>query len=461
MIKKVLLTVKSAASCAALAAALSVGAAAIDVPGTSLSPEAYAQSNEKKKTRRSQIIKNEKLIKAMNGALEMLGEDKIADAYTQLQRAPAMAELSSYERAKLYQFRGQLHAQLDRYPQAITDWEAMLREPEVSPADADSIRFNLAQVYMVEGNFPKALSILESWRKTAEVVRANQEFLFCQAYLQTEAFKKALTPCNATLTKADAEGLERRENWVVANVVAHQQNDQYDKATGLLKWLVTNYPKEQYWKQLSGMFSQRGMGKDELATFEIAYAQGFLDTESEVKRMAQLYQFHGMPIKAVGVINKGVKDGYLEENKEILELLGGSYQLARESNDAKVPLAEAARKAAASSDKKIRKDAGKLWERVAQLYIVSEQWSKAASALNSAQRAGGLSNPYRVKVYEGMSLAYSGKFSSARKTFSAAKKLAKNDKDRKQINGWLAFVDDQERRAKDRKTYGLKPYGSR
>ena len=130
-------------------------------------------------------------------------------------------------------------------------------------------------------------------------------------------------------------------------------------------------------------------------------------------------------------------------------------------DDAKSPLSEAARLAAKAKESKDRKDAGKLWERVAQLYIVSEEWSKAANALASAQRAGGLSNPYRVKVYEGMSLTYSGKYSSARKTFTAAKKLAKNEKDRKQINGWLAFVDDQQRRANDRKKYGLKPYAGR
>ncbi|MEO0412928.1 MAG: hypothetical protein AAF221_13935 [Pseudomonadota bacterium] len=459
MMTTILSKTKSTLSCFAIAVSLVLGAAAIDVPGTPLSSAAQAQ--EKKKTRRSQIIKNEKLIKAMNGALEMLNEEKIPDAFNQLQKAPPMAELSSYERAKLYQFRGQLHAQLDRYPAAIKDWEAMLREPEVSPTEADSIRFNLAQVYMVEGQYDRAIGILENWRKTAEVVRANQEFLFCQAYLQTEKFKKALTPCQATLSKADAEGLERRENWVVANVVAYQQDNQFPPATDLLKWLITNYPKEQYWKQLSGMYSQRGMEKEELASFEIAYAQGFLDTESEVKRMAQLYQFHGMPIKSVDVINKGIKDGYLKKDKEMMELLGGSYQLARETDDAKNPLAEAARKAAQSAEKKERKDAGKLWERVAQLYIVSEEWDKAAKALASAQRAGGLSNPYRTKVYEGMSLTYSSKYQSARKTFAAAKKLAKNDKDRKQINGWLAFVDDQQRRAADRKKYGLKPYAGR
>ncbi|MEM1018952.1 MAG: hypothetical protein AAGJ09_00505 [Pseudomonadota bacterium] len=451
---------KTAISAMALGSALTLGAAIVDVPGTSLVSEAFAQQEAKKK-KRSQIIRNDKLIKAMNAALEKLNEDDIPGAFAQLQRAPAGAELTSYERAKLYQFRGQLHAQLDRYPQAIQDWEAMIREPDVSPSDADAVRFNLAQVYMVEGQYDRALGILENWRKTAEVVRANQEFLFCQAYLQTEKFQKALTPCSATLEKATAETLEWRENWVVANVVANQQNNKFEPATDLLKWLLVNHPKEQYWKQLSGMYSQRGLDKDELASFELAYLQGFLDTESEVKRMAQLYQFHGVPIQAVAVIQKGLKDGVLKENKEIMELLGSSYQLARESDDAKGPLAQAAKKAADSKDSKVRKDAGKLWERVAQLYIVSEQWSKAADALNAAQRAGGLSNPYRAKVYEGMSLAYSSKFSAARKTFAAARKLAKKEKDRKQINGWLAFVDAEQRRYNDRRKYNLKPYGSR
>ncbi|MEM6684038.1 MAG: hypothetical protein AAF607_17520, partial [Pseudomonadota bacterium] len=317
----------------------------------------------------------------------------------------------------------------------------------------DGVRFNLAQLYMVQSQFPKAIALLEDWRKTAEVIRASQEFLFCQAYLQTEAYKKALTPCAATLTKADAEGIDKRESWVVANVVAYQQDNQLEPATKWLKWLIVNYPKEQYWKQLSGMYSQRGLEKDEVAAFEVAYVQGFLKTESDIKRMAQLYQYHGVPIKATEVINKGLSDKILKQDKSIYELLGSSYQLAREQDDAKLPLAKAAEKAE-------KKDAGKLWERVAQIYIADEEWTKAADALAKAQRAGNLSNPYRTKVYEGMSLTYSGKFTSAKTAFEKARKLAKTSKDRKAINGWLAFVKDQKRRADDRKKYGLKPYAA-
>lgn len=444
---------KAILSSVALGAILATGTVSVELPGMSLTSQAYAQ-DKKEKRRKSQVIRNEKLGKAMNKAVEMMDAEDMQGALRELARSPAMTELSSYERSKLHQFRGSLYAQTEQYERATTEFEAFLREPDAVPNEADGVRFNLAQLYMVQQKYTQALTLLENWRKTAEVVRASQEFLFCQAYLQTEAYGKAIAPCSATLTKADAEGVEKRESWVVANVVAYQQNNQLVPATDWLKWLLVNYPKEQYWKQLSGMFSQRNMEKDEVAAFEIAYLQGFLKTESDIKRMAQLYQYHGVPIKATEVINKGIKDGILKEDKYILELLGSSYQLAREQKDAKNPLAQAAAKAA-------KKDAGKLWERVAQIYIADEEWNKAADALSKAQRAGNLSNPYRTKVYEGMSLTYSGKFSSARKAFGEARKLAKTNKDRKQIGGWLAFVKDQERRAADRKKYRLKPYASR
>jgi len=441
---------------AAIATLLAAVPVTVDHNGASFGNAAQAQSesSKAKKKRRSQVIRNEKLVKAMNAAVEKMDEEDMVGALAALERSPAMEELSSYERSKLYQFRGSLYAQTERYAEATRQFEAYLREPDAAENEVDGVRFNLAQLYMVQGNFPQALTLLENWRKTAEVIRAQQEFLFCQAYLQTEAFKKALAPCAATLSKADEEGVEKRESWVVANVVAYQQNNQLEPATKWLKWLLVNYPKEQYWKQLSGMFSLRGMEKDEVAAYEIAYLQGFLKTESDIKRMAQLYQYHGVPIKATEVINKGFADGILKKEKSVYELLGSSYQLAREQDDAKEPLAKAAEQA----DKK---DAGKLWERVAQIYIADEEWTKAADALAKAQRAGNLSNPYRTKVYEGMSLTYSGKFDRATKAFNAARKLAKTAKDRKQINGWLAFVKDQKRRADDRKKYGLKPYRAR
>lgn len=437
---------------AALGVVLAVGSSAVEIPQFDMSSQAQAQ--EKKKASSSQVIRNEKLAKAMNAAIEKMDLEDPAGALRELQKSPLMEELSSYERSKLYQFRGSLYAQTENYDEATRQFEAFLKEPDAAPNEADGVRFNLAQLYMVQGKYDTAINLLENWRKTAEVVRASQEFLFCQAYLQTERFKQALSPCQATLAKADAEAVEKRESWVVANVVAYQQNNQLEPATTWLKWLLVNYPKERYWKQLSGMYAQRGLEKDEIATYEIAYVQGFLRTESDLKRMAQLYQYHGIPIKSVEVINKGLKDGILKEERDILELLGGSYQLAREQEGAKQPLAKAA--AAANSEK-----AGRLWERVAQLYIADENWDKAADALAKAQKAGNLSNPYRTKVYEGMSLTYSNRFDEARKAFNRARTLAETDKDRSQIRGWLSFVDAETRRYNDRKKYGLKPYRSR
>lgn len=443
-------------------AALMAGTFLLSGTGVMLSVDpAYAQraggdddEQQKRKTRQSQVIRDEKLGKVMNEAVELLNaegkEPDLKAIYAVLERAPALDKLSSYERSKLALFRGQILAQMERYKDSIVQLQLALKEEDIDETDKSQTYFTLAQLYMVTEQFQAAIGLLEDWFKTANNPNPTAYFLLCQGYLQIENYKKAIEPCVTTINTAREREIELLENWVRAVIIVYQQTNDLEKATDWVKYAFTNWPKRDYWIQYVSMLSQRGLEQQELSAYEIAYRMGYLTRETEVVRLAQMYQYHQVPYKSVKVLEKGIKDGIVEENRKNLELLANVYTLARESEDAVDPLQKAATLA----------NEGPLWERLAQVYIQDEEWAKAANALDKAIRAGGLSNQFRTRVLEGMTLANSGKFDEAREKFKDARRATDETREKRQIDAWLRYVDDEQRRTKDIATYNIKKYGT-
>jgi len=437
--------------------ALSVAVGAFAVSTIVVEP-AYAQragSDEdkpKRKTKKAQVIRNEKLGKVLQEAVELMSAEPpdLNGALAAIRRAPASDKLSSYERSKVYQIQASIAAQQERYNDAIGFFSSMISEEDTSPVEKEQATFNIAQLYMVTEQFQNAVNILEKWFQTAESPAPSAYFWLCQGYLQLEDYKKALSPCTDTIRVAQERDVPVIENWVRAAVVSYQQSGDLENATNWIKYALLNWPKRDYWIQYVSMMSQRGLEKQELAAYEIAYKQGFLTRETEIVRLAQMYQYHQIPFKAVKVLEKGIADGIVEESRKHLELLANVYTLSKEYGDAVDPL----QKAAALANE------GKLWERLAQTYLQDEEWDKASDALSKAISTGGISNPFRTRILEGMALANSGEFSKAEAKFKEARKDAKDARERNQIKGWLRYVEDEKRRSKDIATYRIKKYGT-
>lgn len=435
--------------------ALSIACGALAV-STIVTP-AHAQrtdddQQQKRKTKKAQVIRNEKLGKVLQEAVELMTAEPpdLNGAVAAMRRAPANDKLSSYERSKVYQIQASLAAQQERYEDAIRFFSLMIAEEDTSPVEKEQATFNTAQLYMVTEQFQKAVNLLESWFKTAENPAPSAYFWLCQGYLQLENYQKALTPCTDTIKVAQERDVPIIENWVRAAVVSYQQSGDLVNATEWIKYALANWPKRDYWIQYVSMMSQQGKDKEELSAYEIAYKQGFLTRESEIVRLAQMYQFQQIPYKAVKVLEKGIKDGIVEENRKHLELLANVYTLSKEYSDAVAPLERAAAIA----------NEGKMWERLAQVYLQDEEWEKASEALSKAVKAGGISNPFRTRILEGMALANSGKFAQAEDKFKEARRVAEDARERNQIKGWLRYVEDEKRRSKDIATYRIKKYGT-
>jgi len=173
--------------------------------------------------------------------------------------------------------------------------------------------------------------------------------------------------------------------------------------------------------------------KKQLATYETAYRQGFLEKSSELVNMSQLYMYHEAPYWASVVLEKGIKAGTIEENKKNYESLAQARINAQDMRQSLEPLRVAAEMS----------DDGELYKKLGQVYMQLDDYKNSAKYLGLALKKGGLKRPDSVAIYKGMSHFNMGQLDAAKKAFEIA---AKDKRSRKQARKWISYLSKEKYR---------------
>jgi tetratricopeptide (TPR) repeat protein len=170
-----------------------------------------------------------------------------------------------------------------------------------------------------------------------------------------------------------------------------------------------------------------------MAILEILYEQGALQRGPQQLNLANLFLLNEVPYKAAQVLEKGIKNGVIEDDVRNLRLLSQAWSQAQYPEESIPPLRRAARK---SSD-------GDLHMRLAQSYINLDRYEDAVDELEAAFRKGGLKRPDQANVMLGMALFELEKFDAAKKAFRSA---TDDKRSRKAAEQWLAYVSNEQHR---------------
>jgi tetratricopeptide (TPR) repeat protein len=355
--------------------------------------------------------------------------EKILDGFS-------MSRLNPYERAIVYQMYGYIAAGREDYESAAGYFEKCLAEEAMPEQSAVNMRFNIAQLYMALQRWDDAIAALEQWFRDAEAseeveTNSNAYYVLAIAYYQKadesndpEYKKKALVPAE----KAVAMATKPKQNWLQLLLALYLDDKQYAKSLPILEQLVSLYPKKTYWLQLSAIYGELGKDDQSLAAQQLAYTQGLLTKDKELRRFAQLFLYYDLPWRAVKVVQKGIEEGKIEEDSESLELLANALLAAREYEAALEPLDRAASLA----------ENGDLYIRLGQVYIQREEWGKASTALENALEKGELDDPCGSQVLLGITTYSQGKTSAARTWFQRARR---DEKCAEQSARWLQHLE--------------------
>ena len=157
-------------------------------------------------------------------------------------------------------------------------------------------------------------------------------------YAEIEEAIKSIETDAANLAKGPT-----RENWWLLLRAAYFELEQMDKVKETLERLVVEWSKKEYWTQLSAFYGQDKQEKEQMAAYQTAYHEGFLEKSSEFVQMAQLYLSVEAPYEAAKLLQKAMDEDKVDKEVKNWKILAQAWFLSGYDEPAIVALREAAK----------------------------------------------------------------------------------------------------------------------
>jgi tetratricopeptide (TPR) repeat protein len=363
--------------------------------------------------------------KRMNAANELLEAGQFAQARVSLEKLNP-ARLNVYERALVYRLLAYAAVGQEDSAGAIYYFDKVIGEEVLTIEEESSARFSVAQIYASLEDWEKAEETLDEWFRYIERPNGGAYYLLAIARYQQDRYDEALEPA----LKAIEVSAQAEERWLQLVAALYLEKEDFDSAVPILEELVTGFTKKQYWLQLSLIYGARGDYEHALRVQQLAYAQGLLTEDEELRRFARTYLFHQLPYPAARVLERGLDEGAIEPDRQVLELLGNAWIAAREYERSIEPLERAAN---LSED-------GRLFLRLGQVRVQREDWKEATELIQKALEKGGLDDLGKAHMLLGISLYGDGRADQATTAFSRART---HESTREEATAWLEHLARQ------------------
>lgn len=397
-----------------------------------VSGQAFAQEKEERKTKET-VAMSQQVYEKLAEIQELIEGKDYASAQRAIDELKVRKGLSDYERAQIYNINAYSYYLQERYADAIKAYDEVLASPGLPEALLLSTLKTKAQLHFTQEDYEGALKVVRQLLAAIPEPSADVLMIEGQALFQLTRYDEALVPIKTAIDMYRDQGQTPKENWLLLLRVIYFEQKEYELMIEVVKELIAYYPKDTYILTLAGIYSELGDTKKQLALTEVLYEKGMLNTAAHITNLANLYLLHGLPYKAAGVLDKEMKANIVESNERNLRLLSQAWYQAREDEKAIPPLERAAQLTGE----------GELYIRLAQAHLNLENWSEASSAVEKAQKAGGLKRNDTANIMLGMALFNQKRLEQARRAFERA---ASDSRSKRAASQWIAYVDSELKR---------------
>lgn len=359
------------------------------VAGTALAQQGEGRDQKKSRSwaRQHEIdpLTGKRLLKAQ----EFLATQQWEEADEALDRL-RIRTLNAPERTKLYTLRAYVAYGRGDLTAAQEFLELTIAQDFAPLEEQADLRFQIAQICMEQEKWDEAIENLNKWFAIEKNPNSTAYFFLALAHWQADDIDSALEPALKAVDLSE----EPQESWLKLLLAIRLTRKEYKEAIPLLDQMIRRYPNKSYWMQLSTLHGALGNYEASLVPLQLAYTQGLLTEDPEIRRLAQLLLYLELPYRAAGVMVSGLENNLVEHDTEYFELLSNSWIMAREYDKAIDPLVRAAELA----------EGGRVYQRLAEVHIQQEQWREAGEALGLALEKGDLPNPGQATLLMGIVL---------------------------------------------------------
>ena len=350
------------------------------------------------------------------------------------------SSMNSYEIAMMHNFYGFIYYNENDLIKAIASFEKVIAEEAIPESLRLSTTFSLAQLAMANSDYKKVIAFLDQWDAINTKPKTDAYYLLrAQTYYQLKDYKQGLSYITQAINLSDSEGKVPKENWLVLQRAMYYSLNQTDNVVTVLERMVKLYNKPEYWVQLAGMYGETGQEKQQLSILEAAYQQGFLTSKSDLRQFAQVYLYNQLAYKAADVMSKAIAQGIVEKEAKNYAFIAEALIQAKEEAKSIDYFAKAAE----------RSEHGKYDQRLAEVYVNTEQYEEAADAARKALDKGGLDFESNAFVALGMAQYNLQNFDASILAFEQAEKHKKSQRLAQQ---WIKYVKREKVHAQTLKT---------
>lgn len=402
----------------ALMVLAAVGVASLPVSSAFAAPDAAKIAE--RKARKSQAV-GEKVGKAIAKAYELYGQNQVGEALALLEPVEAP---NTYDKAYLDKFIGQLY--IEKNPEKSMTYMIRAVKPDVLGfTDQGTLLRNIGDLSLMAKKYDQAISYYNQWMDFTGETDANVYLRIANAYYETKRYDKVIAPSD----KAIAVSKTPRKEPYQMKVGSYLELKQTKKAIEVLETMLPLFPNEkQSWVMLGQFYSMDEQYEKALAIIDMAYKQGLLKTENEIKLLANLYNNNNVPYKAATLLDKHLAAGLLKADRIMLMSIASSYSSSREFEKAAKFYGQLAAK----------ENDGDAYRRQGNALLMANRNAEAVTALQKALEVG---TKEKGKVHVDLISAYfyQGKMREAYQHVQ----LARQNGQEKMANSWGPYVRER------------------
>ncbi|WP_440873824.1 tetratricopeptide repeat protein [Thalassotalea sp. PLHSN55] len=394
---------------------------AAQLPMASTAMAAETKKEEKKK-RPTQLV-GQSVGKKVAKAFELYSADDIDGALVVLLDIEAKKD---YDKAYVARFIAVMYATKGDEKKAIDYLKQAVAPDILNEGDHGEALKLLADLQMQGKDYKEALKNYQAWMDFTGKSDGNTWVKIGQAYSELKQLDKVIAPADKAIA---AFGDKQNQNPYVLKIQSYYERKKYKEAIDVLETVLQVFPENKTWWTQLGMFHLLVEDyKSGLEVLSLAYKQGFLDKESQIKTLASLYSSNEVPHKAAMLLEKHIDSGLVTRDDSNVASLANAWHAALEIDKAAKYYGELA---------KMTNDA-KYYRKQGMLLKQDEQFKKAIVALNKALEID-KKDAGRVHMSLAESYFYLENYKLA---YSNIKKAQKDPKTKRAASGWVGFIKD-------------------
>ena len=401
---------------------------AMQIPTASYAVGAEQKKEEKKK-RKTQLV-GQSVGKKVGKAFVLYSADDIDGA---LEILLDIKPKKVYDKAYVNFFIAQMYATKGKHEKQAIDYLQRAVEPDIlNETDQSGGLKLLADLQMQTKDYKNALKNYKAWMNFTGKEDASTYVKMSQAYYALKQLDKMIVPADKAIK---LYGEKQNQNPYILKITSYYERKKYKDALKVLETVVQIFPdKKQYWTQLGMFYMLTENYPKALATLDLAYKQGFLNKESEIKTLANLYASNEIPYKSAVLLEKHIASGLIKRDDKSLATLANAWHAAQHIGKAADYYLELAKMT----------DKVRFYRKAGMLLKQDEQYARAIKAFKKALEKT-TDNKGRIYMAMAESYFYLEKYKQA---YAAIKKAMADPKSRKGAKGWESFIKDTAKRKK-------------